>query len=482
MRSYRPDLATERFPQPTLTPVAEMARANRAKLFDLFEETGGSIVYMRGGSVQHRYDTDTEAPFRQESRFWYLSGVAEPDYHLVLDLASRTFHLFTPRRDTQYAVWNGRVRSLDEIREAYAPDELHYDDQLGEVIASLAPGRVFLVDADAERAWTEHLAAHAAGVFDPASAECDTLSLNDALVHCRLHKSEAELERMRYAGQVNSYAHSEVLKALQPGATEYGMRAVLESHLIRHGLLHPAYSGIYASGTNSAILHYVENTRRMEAGELFLIDAGFEYMGYSSDTTRTWPVSGRFTDDQRWIYAVALHAHKQAVDGVAAGARMEDLHLAACRTIVEGLRDGGLLRGTTEELMDKNVFALFFPHGLGHFLGLDTHDPGGYPKGVDRIERPGIRYLRARRELEPGMVVTIEPGVYFIPALLAPAFADPALSPHLVRERIEPLLGFGGIRIEDNLAVTETGHENLTDVVKEIDDIEAVMRDAAAGR
>lgn len=478
MRPYTPDLATPVLPHPPLTPVADMARAHREKLFDLFEETADTLVYLRGASVQTRHDTDTEIPFRQESRFWYLSGVSEPDYHLLLDLSSRTLHLFTPRRDTQYAVWNGRVRTEEEILQAYGPDALHYDDRLGHVLASLSPRRILLAD-EADRT---ALTGAASGAIDLSGVTFDTETLHDALIFCRLHKTEAELERLRHAGAVNSYAHTEVLRALQPGATEYGMRAVLESHLIRHGLLHPAYSGIYASGANSAILHYVENTRTMHAGELFLIDAGFEYMGYSSDTTRTWPVSGRFTDTQRWIYEVTLQAHKQAVAAVAAGVRMEDLHLAACRTIVEGLREGGLLKGTPEELMDKNVFALFFPHGLGHFLGLDTHDPGGYPKGVDRIERPGIRYLRARRELEPGMVVTIEPGLYFIPALLIPAFSDPALAPHLVRERIEPLLDFGGIRIEDNLAVTETGHENLTDVVKEVDDIEAVMRDAAAGR
>jgi Xaa-Pro dipeptidase len=155
---------------------------------------------------------------------------------------------------------------------------------------------------------------------------------------------------------------------------------------------------------------------------------------------------------------------------------MEDLHLNACRIILEGLKEVGVVEGGVDEMMEADVFALFFPHGLGHFLGLDTHDVGGYPKGVDRIDRPGIKYLRVRRELLPGMVITIEPGIYFIPALLKPALEDETKSAFLNAGKIEELLDFGGVRIEDNLIITEEGYENLTDVPKEIREIEEVMK------
>jgi Xaa-Pro dipeptidase len=144
--------------------------------------------------------------------------------------------------------------------------------------------------------------------------------------------------------------------------------------------------------------------------------------------------------------------------------------------MMEGLKDIGIVKGSVDDMMEENIFALFFPHGLGHFLGLDTHDVGGYPKGVDRIDRPGIKFLRARRELLPGMVITIEPGIYFVPAVLKPAMADPEKNKFLNTEKVESLLGFGGVRIEDDIIVTEDGMENMTNVPKEVDEIEDLMK------
>jgi len=155
---------------------------------------------------------------------------------------------------------------------------------------------------------------------------------------------------------------------------------------------------------------------------------------------------------------------------------MEDLHIQAARIMMQGLKDYGLLKGSIDDLMENDVFALFFPHGLGHFLGLDTHDVGGYPKGVERIDRPGIKYLRTRRNLQPGMVITIEPGIYFIPALLKPALEDKETSQFLNGSKLKEMFDFGGVRIEDNLIITDDGYENLTDVPKERAEIEQVMK------
>jgi Xaa-Pro dipeptidase len=155
---------------------------------------------------------------------------------------------------------------------------------------------------------------------------------------------------------------------------------------------------------------------------------------------------------------------------------MEDLHLLAARTMLEGLKDLNIVKGNIDDMMTENIFALFFPHGLGHFLGLDTHDVGGYPKGVDRIDRPGIKFLRARRELQPGMVITIEPGIYFVPAVLEPAISDPEKNQFLNTDKVESLLNFGGVRIEDDIIVTEDGIDNMTSVPKEVDEIEQLMK------
>jgi len=170
-----------------------------------------------------------------------------------------------------------------------------------------------------------------------------------------------------------------------------------------------------------------------------------------------------------------LNALNTTIQQIKMGVKMEDLHLHAARTIMEGMKDAGIVKGSVDDMMENDLFALFFPHGLGHFLGLDTHDVGGYPKGVERIDRPGIKFLRARRDLQPGMVVTIEPGAYFIPALLIPALKDDTQSQFLNADKVTQMYEFGGIRIEDNIVVTEDGYENLTDVPKERNEIEKLI-------
>jgi Xaa-Pro dipeptidase len=434
------------------------------KLLRLFHPGEDAIVYIQGAQVQNRYDTDFEYPFRQESNFWYLMGINEPDFHFVLDLHDGSGHLFVPRRTVQYAVWHGIVRDADFYAETAKPDAVHYDAELEEYFKARKPSVVYTLNAKQ----AELPRSYGMNVLDE--------SLKDALTDCRLIKMDDELAKMRTAGKATSLAHAEVMKAIRPDMMEYEIKALFEYHCIRQGMQLQAYNGIYASGTNSAILHYVENTRRMRSGELFLIDAGGELDGYTHDITRTYPVSGSFTSLQAGVYDAVLAAHKNSIERAKPGVRIEDLHLDAARDILRGLRDMDLVRGDIDDMMEHNVFALFFPHGLGHFLGMDVHDPGGYPKGVDRIQRPGIQYLRARRTLEPGMVLTIEPGCYFIPALLNPAMADPALKSYLNSSLLSQMLDFGGVRIEDDIAITDSGNENLTSVPKERAEIEAIIQ------
>lgn len=413
----------------------------------------------------YRYGTDYEFPFRQESNFWYLTGVNEAGYHAVLDIKSGEYYLFTPKRDAQFGVWHGRIKPMEEIQELYEPDHLYYDNQLLSVLNDLDPSLIYCLD--------EEQAEYLEDLNREFNLDIDTLT--DAITYCRCIKTDYELDLMRKAAEINNLAHREVMKSVQPGMYEYEAKAIFDYYQKKHGLLQPAYTGIHAGGVNSAILHYVENNQQISNGDLYLIDAGFEYEGYSSDFTRTYPINGKFSSDQAEIYQIVLEALNQSIGMTAPGIKMEELHLNACRIILSGLKDAGIVKGDVEEMMENDIFALFFPHGLGHFLGLDTHDVGGYPKGVERIDRPGIKYLRVRRELIPGMVITIEPGIYFIPALLKPALEDEEKSKFLNKEKVESLFGFGGIRIEDNLIITDDGYENLTDVPKEIRDIEEVM-------
>ncbi|HYW33775.1 MAG TPA: aminopeptidase P family protein [Balneolaceae bacterium] len=442
-----------------------MNHLHRQKLFSLFDQEQ-AVVYLRGAEIMHRYETDYEFPFRQESNFWYLTGVDEPDYQLLLDLNQQEYHLFAPDRDSQFAVWHGRVKTKEQIQDEYEPDHLHYDSALPKVLDELGPGKIYCVN--------DQQGDYFKDTFD-YQGPVDVDVLTERLTHCRVFKTDWELDQMREAARVNNVAHRRVLKALEPGKYEYELKAVFDYHQIKNGLLQPAYTGIFGSGPNSAIMHYVNNDRKIEDGDLLLIDAGYEYRGYASDFTRTYPANGSFTKIQAAVYETVLEAQKKAIDMIEPDVKMEKIHMQAARTMMQGLKEADIIRGSIEDIMENDVFALFFPHGLGHFLGLDTHDVGGYPKGVEKIERPGIEYLRARRNLQPDMVVTIEPGIYFIPALLKPALDNPDLNSFLNREKVESLFDFGGIRIEDNIIITDDGYENLTDVPKERDAIEQIM-------
>lgn len=439
---------------------------HREKLLSLFDDNQEGVLYLKGADTMYRYGTDYEFPFRQESNFWYLTGVNEPEYHLVLDIKTGEYHLFYPKRDAQFAVWHGKVKSSNQIQELYRPDHLHNSNELLKILNALKPSVIYCLDEE-QAEYIEDL---------DRSFTVEAESLQDAITYCRCIKTADELNLMREAARINNIAHMEVMKAVKPGMFEYEAKAIFEYHQVKHGLLQPAYNGIHAGGTNSAILHYVENDKQIADGNLYLIDAGFEKEGYASDVTRTYPVNGRFSGDQAAIYQIVLDALNKSIELTKPGVKMEDLHLGACRIVLHGLKETGVLKGSIDEMMENNIFALFFPHGLGHFLGLDTHDVGGYPKGVERIDRPGIRFLRVRRELMPGMVITIEPGIYFIPALLKPALENSEQSRFLNTDRIESLLDFGGVRIEDNLIITEDGIENMTDVPKEIREIESVMK------
>ena len=442
-----------------------MHHLHRKKLFSLLDDEESAIVYMKGAELMYRYDTDYEFPFRQESNFWYLTGVNEPDFHLLLDLKNQEYHLFAPERDAQYAVWHGIVKSKEELREQYQPDHLHYENELPQVMKELDPEKIYCV---------EEKQAEFIEKFE-RDLPIDLDTLEDALTHCRVFKTGWELDQMREAARVNNIAHKAVLKALEPGKYEHEMKAVFDYHQIENGLTQDAYNGIFASGKNSAILHYVDNNRPINDGDLFLIDAGYEYNGYASDFTRTYPANGEFTPLQAEIYESVLEAQKQVIEASEPDAKMEDLHITAARVMMQGLKDAGIVNGAIDDLMEKDIFALFFPHGLGHFIGLDTHDVGGYPKGVERIERPGIKYLRTRRTLQPGMVLTIEPGLYFVPALLKPALEDDETAQFLNESKLNQMMDFGGVRIEDNLIITDDGYQNMTDVPKERAAIENAM-------
>jgi Xaa-Pro aminopeptidase len=273
----------------------------------------------------------------------------------------------------------------------------------------------------------------------------------------RVKKDAHELAAMRRAAEITAAAHIAAMQATAPGRHEYEIEALVEGEFRRNGALGPAYPSIVASGANATILHYHENDRRMEAGDLLLLDAGSEFDCYASDVTRTWPVGGRFSPAQRSVYSLVLQAQHRAIAAVKPGASVNDAHDVAVRTLVEGLRELGLLSGTVDEILSSRSFRRFYMHRTGHWLGMDVHDVGDYfARGSTPSEH---------RRLEEGMVVTVEPGLYFA--------EDDTTIPAEYR-------GIG-VRIEDDVLVTATGNEVLTSACpKEIADLESLVGVAGA--
>eukprot|EP01106_Pelomyxa_sp_JSP_P004721 TRINITY_DN1750_c0_g1_i1.p1 TRINITY_DN1750_c0_g1~~TRINITY_DN1750_c0_g1_i1.p1 ORF type:complete len:270 (+),score=78.48 TRINITY_DN1750_c0_g1_i1:34-843(+) len=265
---------------------------------------------------------------------------------------------------------------------------------------------------------------------------------------------------------------------------EYELESLFLHHAYsRFGCRHSGYTPICGSGPNSAVLHYghagAPNDRQMLDGDLVLVDMGAEYHCYDGDVTCTFPVNGKFTPDQRDVYESVLAAMRAVEAAMKPGILWPDMHKLANRVICEQLKEKGFLTGDVDAMLKAHIGALFMPHGLGHLLGLDTHDVGGYPKGTKRSTDPGICRLRCARVLKPGMILTVEPGIYFNSFLLEPAFANPAQAPFLVKEKLTKFLGFGGVRIEDDVLVTETGADVLSNnLPRSCAEIEAFMKAA----
>ncbi|MCV2883455.1 Xaa-Pro aminopeptidase [Aestuariibacter sp. AA17] len=400
---------------------------------------------------------DTEFPFRQDSDFYYLTGFPEPDAVLLMsnhaDNDGALSILFCLPKDKQAEIWQGRRVGPTEAARQYGFDEAYALEHVEDALVSLMDGHDYLYfaqghDADADNAIFEALATLRDA---PKQSKTPPASLCDVrrIIHeMRLIKSEAEQAVMREAARISANAHTRAMKCATAGMKEYQLEAELHHEFVFNGARSPAYGTIVGSGENACILHYTENTDAMQDGDLVLIDAGAELHGYAADITRTFPVSGRFSAPQRALYDLVLRAQEEALSILKPGATLKQATDRTIDVLCEGLIALGLLSGTVEENVSSQAYRAFFMHGLGHWLGLDVHDVGDYK--IDGQDRP----------LKAGMVLTVEPGLYIAPD------AD-------VDEQWRGI----GIRIEDNILITETGHENLTSsVVKSADEIEALMQ------
>lgn len=417
----------------------------------LLATLGDAIAVLPTAPLQVR-NADAHYPYRADSHFLYLTAFDEPEAVLVLDGRRGKSILFCRDKNPDMEIWDGfrygpaaAVEAFD-FDEAYSITEL--DTRLPQLLENV-PALFWPVgnrSIDGRVAgWLEAVRARARAGIDAPQRFGDLLPLIDEM---RLIKDERELAVLHRAGQISAEAHVRAMQATRPGMYEYEVEAELLHHFIRNGARYPAYESIVAGGANACTLHYAANNARLNDGDLLLIDAGCEFRGYAGDITRTFPVNGRFSGPQRDLYDVVLAAELAAIAEVKPGAALDAPANAALRVLVQGMLDYQLLQGTVDGVIESGDYRRFYMHGIGHFIGLDVHDVGA--------RKPGGQW----RTFQPGMCTTIEPGLY-----IRPDDRVPAAYHHI------------GIRIEDNVQVTASGHYVYTAAVpKHIDDIEALMR------
>ncbi|KAG6431719.1 hypothetical protein SASPL_109802 [Salvia splendens] len=406
----------------------------------------------------------------QESYFAYLFGVQEPGFYGAIDIASGDSILFAPRLPADYAVWLGEIKPASYFKESYMVSSVYYTDEIAKVLNQQyrGPGKPLLYLLHGLNTDSNNFS-KPADFEGIDNFETDLNALHPILTECRVLKSAFELAVIQFANDISSEAHVEVMRKTKVGMKEYQLESMFLHHTYMYGgCRHCSYTCICATGSNSSVLHYghaaAPNDRIFEDGDMALLDMGAEYHFYGSDITCSFPA--------------VLLAHDAVISNMRPGVSWVDMHILAERTVLELLKKGNLLLGDVDAMVQERIGAVFIPHGLGHLLGIDTHDPGGYLKGAKRPKEPGLKSLRTSRELLEGMVITVEPGCYFIDALLLPAMENAQTSKFFNRHEISRFRGFGGVRIESDVYVGRDGCVNMTKCPRTLKDIEAVMAGA----
>jgi Xaa-Pro aminopeptidase len=433
---------------------------------------GDRPVLLMGHRPSPRNFLANTLPFRQDSTFLYFLGVEEPGAAAIIGPGGHTT-LYLPARTAQDALWHGERPSISDVASTCGADAAR-------PMSALQPGD-YLALPLAEAGANAHTGQLVGRTLDPADPlGTGDRALLDAVISLRLCRDQDEILAMRWACFASKEAHVVAMEATRPGVTDTAIQALIEGVFALHGMT-PAYGSIVTA--RGEVLHGHATGATLQRGELLLVDAGAEGPhGYASDITRTWPVSGRFSPRQRDVYAAVLAANEASIEIVAPGVRYRDVHLASARVLAQALVDWGLLRGDVDGLVERGAHAVFFPHGVGHLLGLDVHDlelfgdTALYPSDRPRSEQFGLGYLRLDRDLEPGMVVTIEPGLYWAPAILRDAALRERLGDSVEWVVAEQWVGLGGVRIEDDVLVTDYGYDVLSEATpKSIDEIEEIV-------
>ena len=429
----------------------EFAR-RRKNLMALMDPNSIAIIPSASEQVRSR---DTEYPFRQDSDFYYLLGFTEPDAVLVLMPARRYGQVvvFCRERDPGMELWNGYRAGPEGVCEKFGADDAFPIGDIDDILPGLLEGRervYYSMGRSSEfdqkiMGWVNSLREKvSSGTVLPGEFS----DLDHMLHELRLTKSAAEVRLMRRAADITANAHKRAMKVCRGGLYEYHLEAELQHEFAMSGARHAAYASIVGGGANACVMHYVENSSKLRDGDLVLIDAGCELEYYASDVTRTFPVNGRYSKEQRALYEIVLNAQLAAIAEIKPGNHWNQPHDSSVRVITEGLVDLGLLKGRVKKLIESQAYRAFYMHRVGHWLGLDVHDVGDY------------RVSGEWRMLEPGMVMTVEPGLYI------------SAGDQTVAKKWRGI----GIRIEDDVVITDKGCDVITSgVPKTVEEIEALM-------
>ena len=420
----------------------------------------GNIALISSAGVRVR-NRDVDYPFRQDSDFYYLTGFNEPDA-LAVFIPGRSqgeYILFCREFDEKKALWEGAHAGLEGAIKHYAADDSFPIDDIDDIVSGMLENKTKVFypmgrDTDLDHSlqeWIRHIRSQSrSGVMAPAE-----LASIEPIVHeMRLFKSAAELKLMRYAAQISAEAHVKAMQLCVAGKYEYQVEADIVHHFMQSGLRNVAYPSIVAGGKNACTLHYTENSDKLKNGDLLLIDAGAECDHYAADITRTFPVSGKFSEPQALLYQLVLDAQFAAIEQIKPNVPWNAAHDASVEVLTKGLVKLGLLKGTVSKLIKNEKYKQFYMHRIGHWLGMDVHDVGDY------------KIHQEWRLLQAGMVLTVEPGLYI---------------PEDCKSVDKKWRGIG-IRIEDDVLVTKNGYEILThEVPKTITEIETLMAEAKSG-
>lgn len=414
-----------------------------------------SAIIVSAASVKSRI-SDTEYSYRQDSNFYYLSGYEEPESLILIrpNQDKERFIIFCRDRDPLREQWDGFRTGQEGVIQDYGADAAYSINSIDEIMPKLLEGAKNIyfsmsapcgVDAKIS-SWVEDIRKNTRSGAEPPQ---NLLSLDSILHEMRLIKESDEMDLMKKAANITTEAHIRAMQSVRPGMYEYQLEAEYLYAFNKNGARSPAYNSIVGGGNNSCILHYVENNAELKDGDLVLVDAGCEYQYYASDVTRTFPVNGKFSPEQREIYSIVLEAHKQSMEQAKPGNKWNLMHEKSVEVIVEGLLSIGLLQGSRDEIIDKGEYSKFYMHRIGHWLGMDVHDVGSYKQDGDW------------RPLEEGMVMTVEPGIYILDSM----------------EGVDDKWKGIGVRIEDDIAITESGFEILTpDVPRTIEEVEQTVQ------